>query len=121
MQDFRASGRGPLTPVGRLGGEVWTAREERQKNTYKADLQINGAPSRAAQQVLKECTAMGAGGGPAVVWQRGGTRLACLWPQSILSGRSTGVWSLGRQLGLDRGGKNCLCTPFSLPLRAKEV
>lgn len=54
-------GRVPSPSVARLGGEVWTAREERQKNTYKADLQINGAPSRAAQQVLKECTATGAG------------------------------------------------------------
>lgn len=79
MQDFRANGRGRPPPSrARLGEEVWTARENRQKHTYKAaDLQINGAQSRAALQVLKECTAMG---GPAVVWRPPRLPLASVYP-----------------------------------------
>lgn len=81
MQDFRANERGQPPPSrARLGEEAWTARENRQKHTYKAaDLQINGAQSRAALQVLKECTAMG-GGGPAVVWQPPCLPLASVFP-----------------------------------------
>lgn len=97
--------RGVAPPSGaRLGEEVWTARENRQKHTYKAaDLQINGAQSRAALQALKECTAMG--GTSCCV---AAALLASGLSLSVLSGRSTGVLSLGLQLGLDSGGKK-LC------------
>lgn len=50
----------------RGSGTDW---EKRQKNTYKAAyLQINGAQTKTALQVLKECIAMGR---PAVVWRPG--------------------------------------------------
>lgn len=113
MQDFRANERGQPPPSrARLGEEAWTARENRQKHTYKAaDLQINGAQSRAALQVLKECTAMG--GGDQLLC---GSLLACLWPQSFLSVRSPGPPARIRQRW-----KETLCAPLSSPLRPKEV
>lgn len=118
VQDFRANERGQSPPSrARLGEEVWTARENRQKHTYKAaDLQINGAPSRAASlsRVLKECTAVGD-------QLLCGSSLACLWPRSRypLWQEHWGLES-GPPASIRQRWKETLCTPIVLVTKTKR-